>query len=283
MPLIARPTQSPWEFVVDPRRGRFSAKSPAPLPGDENYDPDVAGQGYVDRYGKQSPEKLAEIIMGDIGLQNYDAAFTPQAKLGSDSGVWSQDARELSLDKAYAKQTPAWMPETVHHEIGHLADHIVNPSFTSAKEPYFDAPPGGPWHHANYSNRADIVRDVIEQNRVERGEPADPNLQAEHPWLKKVVPLSSNRLANPWTEKLGTAMAVTPDVWNFQTHVASPQFFPKDMEPDPNMTSEKGGLILIDGKPVFYRTKRPGIFDQVHNAHDRYTNGKIPEPEGGLP
>lgn len=262
--------RNPWQFNVDPRKGTFSFRSPEP----SGVMDDVRGNAFLQRYGKHNPEQLGSAMMNDIGIGGYDAAVDDTHPLKGASGEWRPDHKKLLLDSNYKEETPAWVPETIFHEIAHMADDITNPwtpphpEFGYGKHPIELGENGEIGRHfADYLNRDDLHNDMLEQQRIERGEAPNQALLNEHPWLKQVSPLTNGQLANPWRARLNDPIAVTPQSWNMKAHLNNPAQFPNDVEADPVLTNPG------DKSPVFFRTKRPGIFGQVQNAYGRQRQG----------
>lgn len=278
-----QPSRSPWSFNIDPRRQQFDyreAYDPLQTPVTNTMEADDRfATRIAERYGPQRPlPELADSIRQDYGINPYKMIIN-LGSLKSDSvnGDWSGDSGRVRVEKKLQKETPAWAANTLFHEISHAANDFSQVEQQGANEKMDEeySAPGEPGHFGVVKNRWDLARMLDEQARIEAGEKPDANRLAEYPWLKKVHPLSSNRLANPWTEKLDNVDAMPVATWNRQVEEKNPQLFPDVMEPDPTANPHHG-MLGPDGRyqhaPISarYRRIRPGVFGQVNNAYQRF-------------
>lgn len=264
-----------WGFFVDPTIGRVVSRQP--------LDKDTADLRsrieFADRYRNfKDIGDMGDAMQKEMGIHAYDATLSQKDDPNA-YGYYSFGKHKINVEPGMAEMEamPSLNAETLYHELGHMADTIRHPRFSSSLEPVYGSdkdgnpiPVNSPSHHYDYLNRADMGRDILEQGRIERGDEPDHLLALQHPWLKKVQKYSSNPIANPWA---GVPAKVSPLAFNMETWVANPnEYMGKTIEKDPLYATE----AKTDAHR--YRTKRPGLFEQTHNAYDRIRQAQPLEP-----
>ncbi len=160
------------------------------------------------RPGERNPEsaQFGSRLMEDMGLGAYKVPYgirplaEPQ-KGYRRLGQFNEVTGRLEVDPYNSDSD--W-PATLTHELGHMADStVVAPDDRSIDTMMQE-------HHRmlpDFDN--EMARSMKAQSAIEKGEKL-PAAVARYPWLKDVVPLSSNRLANPWSgvDKMDS------DFWN---------------------------------------------------------------------
>lgn len=226
---------NPWKFAAGPKSGRFMWRSPhsgVAFPvGDieDGQAQDDMAKLVADRYGRGPLPVIANAMKEDMGLGDYNMVMNFDRKLKGYSGEWRDAQKVVDIDRGWSKKMPGWAANTVFHELAHVADDISYPGHEGNDERLTmdttDVNPASPGHFVNFRNRFDLGRSLDEQARIERGETPSANIVAKYPWLKKVNPLSSNRLANPWSEALKQPTAIQPEAWNKEVHLQNSDFF----------------------------------------------------------
>ncbi len=219
--------RSPWSFAVDPAKGKFDWRENEPA--DEEAHSDRAAQALHNRYGWKTPiAKKAQLMMADMGLGEYNLILDNTRKSEAIGGRWNDDMGRVEIFENPKEPTPGWTPNSLFHELSHMADDIVYPGHQGAAEPgwgkldwidKFNVPQEIPGHFVNSKNRIDLMNGVIGQEQIEQGQTPDPRTLEQQPWLRDVVPNASNRLAAPWRKELDSpnramGMTVPPDTWN---------------------------------------------------------------------
>jgi len=192
----------------------------------------------IERYGMDvvsDPKKLKAAIHADFGIPGYAtsiARVTPKTEVDQYAAQFMPGQQAILINDRFAKKDPGSIPQSLYHELAHAAENISNPYSEKGIEFYRpergDLPddmawnepplPGSPPHFGEYNNRYELFRDLNEQQRIQRGETPNSDLLARNPWLKKVVPFSSNMLAAPWKEnmKKNPWMKIPEKTWNNQ-------------------------------------------------------------------
>lgn len=265
--IVKNPRWSPWDYAVDPKKGRFSYREKesgleAPSTQGDIDAEDRFNQQLVDRYGRfdisrknPTPDlgRMGQRMMNDLGMKKYDVVLDIN-KHNPNQGQWfgednideyDKRAYKIELGGEAVDLAPAHAPSTMLHELGHMAVNIgnagMNPWGMEDRGDEGSRATGDVWnpgegflldprqgHLGDLRSDLDLRRVVDEQTRIERGERPDPNHLAEYPDLKKVAPYSSNRLAVPWTKYVEGPTAVPPGLWNRKVWEHNPEALPKD-------------------------------------------------------
>ncbi len=155
-------------------------------------------QELTERYGPDW-KQAADLLHKDMGLEPAKIRFNAEADLdpGTMGGYGNRNLYVSSRLRGADK-----LP-TISHELGHAADDLHEGYQT-------EAPARGPrsqsdeatMHHKHFVNfDMEFPLVLSAQRNIEQGDPINPELYQRFPYLRKVVPQSSNRLANPWNLK----------------------------------------------------------------------------------
>lgn len=178
----------------------------------ENELRDRYGSAPLDTEAKQA-DQIARMAV-DMGIGPYGFTFRPSQdeylKKMNAVGSYVIPKNEILA----ARNTNGQDRATLFHETAHLADKITTPWFSSTNSPneqrgHFE--PFPPSEDPEF----DLARTLQAQREIEEGYQISPQGMSEMPWLKTVVPHSSNFLANPWRQKLKRSeVSYTPETWN---------------------------------------------------------------------
>jgi hypothetical protein len=174
------------------------------------------------------PKEFVNMVRADLGTGPYKLNFSPKAEILESPhqitfGDYNPEERHLRLNKDYRD---VFGEATLFHELAHNADQIANPWFeasnnyrtplTLAEREAYGLPPNDHFADLTGPNPDWMMAQSLDaQKNIEQGFDPDPQVVANMPWLKKVVPLSSNMLANPWRDKIEKSpLSYTPEAWN---------------------------------------------------------------------
>lgn len=164
-----------------------------------------------DRYPGMSTAKMAGVLREEMGLAPYKIKMNLNSKpeqLPEDAvgGFYRGSGKLKVLGGGIHPDTKL---TSVYHELAHAGDAVVDPGFMGTR--------GHDLKGAHFSKIPDemaLAQSLEEQAKIERGAPTDPQVVNNMPWLKRVAPLSSNRLANPWVDLIKRGLVVPAEAWN---------------------------------------------------------------------
>lgn len=172
----------------------------------------ILGEKLRDRYQTDDEKQLFLKLYNDLGFNPYTlhVNFRNQKEVTDKNyGTFTRGGgkAKISLGDTPDKDIRA---STLYHELAHLGDAIVDPIHPSNLQGEEN-----PRHFSKINDEKELLLSLLEQNNIERGVPPDPQMVNNMPWLKDVAPLSSNRIANPWTKLIQKNRGVTPpSLWN---------------------------------------------------------------------
>ena len=200
---------TPWDQDPVTGRSRLIEDGPYPLRDSTVSNEDAAyflAKAMRSRYGKGSPERLAQAFTGDLGVplrMPVRAVNAPMRGHHGNAILGSFDPATTSISySARDLVDPDARVTTLAHEIGHAADHAETfGQFEPARMSFEDKRLGR--HHAGFEDfEPELAGLMTAQAQLERGQAINPDFYRYYPALKRVHPLSSNPLASPWDFRL---------------------------------------------------------------------------------
>lgn len=171
----------------------------------------ILGEKLQERYKTNDEKQLFLKLYNDLGFNPYTLHINfnnPDEVTDENYGLFTRGRgkSKISLNPNTAKD-PVQRASTMYHELAHLGDAIVDPVHPLNLG-------DNPGHFSRINDEKELLLSLLEQNNIERGVPPDPQMVNNMPWLKDVAPLSSNRIANPWTKLIQKGRATPPELWN---------------------------------------------------------------------
>jgi hypothetical protein len=166
-----------------------------------------------ERYKSQDPADIGARFAEEIGLRPYklrakEYALNTQTMAGDDQkmGDFNPDTGLIRMDQDLSQEEKSG---TLPHELAHVADYMAA-GYTPP-----EGNPQGFRHHRDFASlEAELPRVLTTQKEKEMGLPISPTASRRYPWLSDVNPLSSNRMANPWADRLKANPWMPSPVWN---------------------------------------------------------------------
>lgn len=223
------------KYYVNPATGEFGWREFVPKLKNSTQRQDARAEEVIRRYSpygynaSRDLEKIGNAIQEDMGIGKYKVRYIDDKGLKlidhdkaiDLNGIFKDDDYELKLSRDLINKQPAWAADTIFHESAHMADHAGNPARQGFSEPgYFPGANPSGRHFEGFKNRDDLFKSLSEQRRIEEGQIPNKTTLSDMPWLKDVVPASSNRLSGPWRENLKQPTALSPEAWNERAQMA---------------------------------------------------------------
>jgi hypothetical protein len=147
--------------------------------------------------------KLGKIINQELEIPEDQYPLKIRTKNMEKNTVGQYDPKSDSISLNRNELNAPDMPETMLHESMHRADQFLMGQGPEARQR--DSYKMGHFNSNTIDNTANILQSLKQQEAIEMGLPPDPYTMQNMPWLKKVQPLSSNPLANPWVHMIDEA------------------------------------------------------------------------------
>lgn len=198
---------NPWSNLI---AGRFVKQQPsapafmADRHGARSVDPIDwrINRALEDKYGETSDVGMANAMLEDMGLGDYNVGYKPEANFSPRNvGAYRYGPNYVAI----GQQMPEARRATLAHEVLHAGERIVGRDSQSSD--HFGSIPG----NADQADQS-FARALEAQNAINQGYDADPEDLRAMPWLHHTAPSSSQGFVSPWSRLM--KKPIPSDVWN---------------------------------------------------------------------
>lgn len=149
------------------------------------------------RYGSKRARDVLPLYADDLGIGKYNIKVTPTKNLLAERRAWGQHLPDHGQLLYQANvQDPYHETATLAHEMAHVADDVLQSSYSGNSKVSSSHHTGMP---GEYEFEPHMAQSLAAQQLIELGFPLAASAYKDSPWLREVKPLSSNRLASPWS------------------------------------------------------------------------------------
>ncbi len=146
----------------------------------------------IQRYGPEWRE-MADSLHKDLGLDKAKIRMRNVPMRPGHLGTYIPEQNRIVLNNEMGENQRY---PTTAHEMAHAADTLHEGYSSPASNYQRDEPIKHHKHFVNFDEEFPVI--MAAQRERQEGWPVHPDILRRYPFLKSVVPLSSNRLANPW-------------------------------------------------------------------------------------